>query len=76
MATVYNRECLVNETITDDDDHSLTMDFVKGQMYKATEDIKGKCRIFSLYWVWMPAEMFGPIQCWVGDDPKNGVPKC
>ena len=76
MATVYNRECLINETITDTDDPSLTMEFTKGQIYKATENIKGKCRIFSSYWVWMEAEKFGPPICWVGTNPKNGIQQC
>jgi hypothetical protein len=56
MATVYHAICLEDFTPAPDEDATFKLE--RGREYTVGPERDGQVRVFSRYWVWVPATLF------------------
>lgn len=56
MATVFHAICLEDFTPNPEEDASFTLK--RGKEYTVSPEKEGQVRVFSRYWVWVPARLF------------------
>lgn len=56
MATVYHAICV--EDFTPAPEHDATFVLTRGTEYTVSPERDGHVRVFSRYWVWVPARLF------------------
>lgn len=60
---VYKAICLKDFCPSPEEDATFILK--RGQEYHVSREIDGQRRVFSRYWVWVPADLFGGIQPFV-----------
>lgn len=61
MAQTFKRLCVQDYLIEDDDGVSFTIH--RGREYITSPEREGQVRVYSTYWVWVPASLFaGPVE--------------
>ena len=55
MATTYKRICIKDLEIVDGD---RSMTIKRGKEYITTDEVDGKVRVLSQYWVWVDVSIF------------------
>jgi hypothetical protein len=58
MAQTFNRICLEDYPLVDEDDPTLTFTLKRGKEYITSPERDGQVRVYSTYWVWVPATLF------------------
>jgi len=63
---IYKRICLRDETIVDGD---KTLVMKRGKEYTTTDEVEGKVRVLTQYWVWLPIDWFaGELVAYGGEE--------
>ncbi len=69
MATVFHAICLEDFTPAPEEDPTFVLR--RGREYTVSPERDGQVRVFSRYWVWVPATLFAGFQPLSPPDPQT-----